>query len=105
MTFFRPFIWEVRNASTLLGALEGVILTIFAIWLLLKYRLALFRLIYRNKDILFLLLFSLIFGVVVGISSYNFGALSRYKMPAQMFFVIAMILILDKTNKGEIENL
>ena len=105
VTFFRPYIWEVRNASTLLGAVEAMLMTLFSIWLLLKYRLALFRLIYRNKDVFFLLLFSLIFGVVVGISSYNFGALSRYKMPAQMFFVVAMILILDKTNKGEIENL
>ncbi|MBL4668395.1 MAG: hypothetical protein HRT73_00165 [Flavobacteriales bacterium] len=104
VTFFRPYIWEVNNASTLLGALEGLVITILTIWLLLKYRLRLFRLIYRNKDVLFLLLFSLIFGVVVGISSYNFGALSRYKMPAQMFFVVGMILILDKTNKGGIEN-
>ena len=98
VTFFRPYFWEVNNASLLLGAIEGFILTLFVLWLILKYRLSLFRIIYKNKDILFLILFSLLFGFVVGISSYNFGALSRYKIPAQMFFVIALILILDKTN-------
>jgi hypothetical protein len=99
VTFFRPYIWEVYNASTLLGAIEGAILSLFSGWLVLKYRFKLFLLIFKNKDILFLMLFSLLFGVSVGISSYNFGALSRYKIPAQMFFVIALILIIDKTKR------
>ena len=101
VTFFRPYVWEVYNASTLLGAIEAIILTCFSIWLVLKYRLNLFRLIFKNKDILFLLLFSLLFGISVGLSSYNFGALSRYKIPAQMFFVIALILIVDKTKNND----
>ena len=102
VTFFRPYLWEVRNASTFLGALEALVLTIYSLWLLFKFRLKLFKLIFKNKDILFLLIFALIFGVVVGISSYNFGALSRYKMPAQMFYVIALILIHDKHTRKEI---
>lgn len=99
VTFFRPYFWEVYNASTLLGALEGTILVLFVIILILKYRLSLLKLIMKNKDISFLLLFSILFGISVGISSYNFGALSRYKIPAQLFFVIALILIIDKKNK------
>lgn len=98
VTFFRPYPWEISNASTALAALEGLILMLFSIWLVLKYRLKLFLLIYKNKDILFLTLFSILFGIVVGITSYNFGALSRYKIPAQMFYVVALILIHDKTN-------
>ena len=99
VTFFRPYPWEVYNASTFLGAVEGTALVFFVIYLLFKYRLSLFRVIAKNKDITFLLLFSILFGISVGISSYNFGALSRYKIPAQMFFVIALVLIVDKTNK------
>ena len=98
VTFFRPFLWEVTNASTFLAAIEGLLLSLISLWLVLKFRLRLFRLIFRNNDILFLLLFAIIFGVVVGLSAYNFGALSRYKIPAQMFYVIALILIADKTN-------
>lgn len=99
VTFFRPFLWEVRNASTLLGALEGLVLIVITSWLILKYRLTLFKLIYKNRDILFLLIFALMFAVVVGISSYNFGALSRYKMPAQMFYVLALMLINKRITK------
>ncbi len=102
VTFFRPYLWEVRNASTFLGAIEAFILAIYSLWLIFRFRFRLFRLIFRNKDILFLLLFSLIFGMLVGISSYNFGALSRYKMPAQMFYIIALILIHDKHIKKEL---
>jgi hypothetical protein len=98
VTFFRPYLWEVTNASTLLGAIEGIILLVFSLWLVLKFRLKLFRIIFKNNDISFLLLFAIIFGVVVGITSYNFGALSRYKIPSQMFYVIALVLIADKTN-------
>ena len=97
VTFYRPYLWEVYNASTLLAAMEGLILFLISLWLLLKYRIKLFRLIYRNKDVLFLFIFSIVFAVVVGISSYNFGALSRYKIPAQMFFVVALVLLIDKT--------
>lgn len=99
VTFFRPYLWEVRNASTLLGAMESLVLFVYTLWLVLRLRLQLFKIIYKNKDILFLVLFSLIFGAVVGISSYNFGALSRYKIPAQMFYVIALVMINDKQVK------
>lgn len=105
VTFFRPYIWEVYNASTLLGAMEGSVLLIFVLHLVLKYRMSLLRLIIRNKNISFLILFSLLFGVSVGISSYNFGALSRYKIPAQMFFVVALILIHDDKKLMEKEML
>ncbi len=97
-TFFRPYLWEITNPSTALGGVEGFILLCISIWMVLKFRLKLFRLIFQNNDILFLLLFALIFGAVVGLTSYNFGALSRYKIPAQMFYVIALILIADKTD-------
>jgi hypothetical protein len=101
VTFFRPYPWEVRNASTLLGAIEGMILLIFTLWLIVKLKLNFFKIIINNKDVLFLMIFALIFAVVVGISSYNFGALSRYKMPAQMFFVIALTLIYSKIPKKD----
>lgn len=103
VTFFRPYLWEITNASTLLGAIEGLALTLIVVWLVLKYRGKLFKLIYKNKDVLFLLVFALVFGAICGISSYNFGALSRYKMPAQVFFVLALILITSRISNNNKE--
>ena len=78
---------------------------VLVLYLLLKLRLNFFRIIIRNKEVLFMMIFAIVLGVMVGVSSYNYGALSRYKMPAQMFFVIAIILILDKTDHQNKRNI
>lgn len=93
VTFFRPYLWEVRNLPTFLGAIEGVLLFVYLMYLLMTIRLTFFRIILKNKEVFFMLLFALLFGAVVGLSSYNFGALSRYKIPATMFFVLSLTLI------------
>lgn len=93
VTFFRPYIWEIRNVATLMGALESLFVFLFFMYLILKFRWQFFKIIFQNKDILFMMIFSILFGISVGISSYNFGALSRYKMPAQLLFVTALFLI------------
>ena len=105
VTFFRPYLWEVRNLPTLLGAIEGLLLFIFFLYLLIKLRLRFFSVLFKNKEALFLMIFGVVFAIVVGISSYNFGALSRYKIPAEIFFISSLILIyheglLRKTSKN-----
>ena len=105
VTFFRPYLWEIRNMPTLIGAFESIILLFFTLYLIITRRGSFFKLIYYNKDIRFMMIFALSFGFIVGISSYNFGALSRYKMPAQMFFILALTLIYKLTpNKRFINN-
>jgi len=93
VTFFRPYLWEIRNMPTLIGAFESLILLFFTLYLIITRRGGFFKLIFYNKDIRFMMIFAISFGFIVGISSYNFGALSRYKMPAQMFFILALTLI------------
>ena len=93
VTFFRPYLWEVRNIPTLLGAIEGLILFFYFFYLLVTLRWAFFRIIFKNKEVFFLIMFAIVFSIVVGISSYNFGALSRYKIPAVMFFLLSLIII------------
>ena len=47
----------------------------------------------RDPTIQFSLVFTLIFAFAVGISSYNFGTLTRYKIPCMPFYGAALILI------------
>ena len=102
VTFFRPYLWQARNVPTLLGAIEGLILLVYFLYLLFTLRISFFRIIFKNNEILFLMLFAIIFGVVVGISSYNYGALSRYKIPAVMFFILALILIQNMSERKKV---
>jgi hypothetical protein len=102
VTFYRPYLWEVRNLPTLLGAIEGSALMLLTVYLLLKLRLKLFAHIIKNKEAFFMMTFALIFGAIVGLSSYNFGALSRYKIPAEMFFILGITIVYYQTKKNKL---
>ena len=151
VSFFRPYLWEARNLTSLIGAVESsVVLISFAIvafslrtrflniidrhsWVLILVLILmalafaasmiffdrsllmaildaisvtlaivggyLFSTVLKhNKLLLGLMIFVLIFGFAVGFTSYNFGALSRYKMPIISLYAFA-ILYTYKMNK------
>lgn len=91
---FRPYLWEVRNPLMLLTALESTyifLLTFVLLWRL-KF-LGFFRFIWAHPLLLFSVLFSLFFAFSVGLSTPNFGALSRLKIPCIPFFVASLFVI------------
>lgn len=104
VTFFRPYLWEIRNIPTLIGAVESLLVFLFFLYLLITLRAKFFKIIFINKDVLFMMIFSILFGIAVGISSYNFGALSRYKMPAQLLFITALLLIYNISKNEKKKN-
>lgn len=96
-TFYRPFIWEVNSPIVILSVLESsafLFLTLFFIFK--KGFKQFFRLSLSEPRILMCFIFAFVFAVAVGISSANFGALSRYKIPCMPFYLIMMILLFDK---------
>lgn len=98
VSLFRPYLWEVNNPLMLLSALESLAFLIFLALVMTK---SIFFLpsILPNPTIIFCLVFSLVFAFAVGVSTYNFGTLVRYKIPMMPFFAIALILIHDQTKK------
>jgi hypothetical protein len=93
VTFFRPYIWEARNPVVLLAAIESAALFILCLMVLYKLGFRFMRYI-REKPILYtFLVYSLIFGFVVGFTSYNFGALGRYKIPIYSIFAFLLIYL------------
>jgi len=91
VSLFRPYLWEVRNPLMLLASLEGLTLLIFT--LLILYRMVKFKInILRSPAAWFSLVFSFTFAFAVGISTYNFGTLFRYKVPLMPFFAILLVL-------------
>jgi len=93
VTFFRPYIWEIRNVPMILGAIESIILLLIFIYMLVRLKFKFFKYIFTNKEVFFMMIFAIVFGIMVGVSSYNFGALSRYKIPSVMFFILCLIII------------
>ncbi len=91
---FRPSLWDVRNFVMLVSAIENAVLLYLLIRLFLKYRMLLvFKIIYSQSVVLFMLIFSLLFSYSVGLSISNFGSLVRLKTPALPFFVLSLFII------------
>jgi hypothetical protein len=92
VTLFRPYLWEAGNPLMLLSAVEALVVLLLTVFVIVRVKSKLFKYI-QKPDILFCLIFSLIFAFAVGVSTFNFGTLSRYKIPMMPFYFLALALI------------
>jgi hypothetical protein len=101
VSLFRPYLWEVRNPLMLLSALESLVLFVFTVYIIFKRPRAFIRAL-SDPNILFCLTFSLTFAFAVGISTFNFGTLARYKIPLLPFYALGLILIFYKQSRQQL---
>ncbi len=98
-TLYRPFLWEAHNIFVMLSAVESTIIIVFTF--LAIFRIKLFNLqgvLLANPLLFFSFVFSLFFAFFIGLTSANFGALVRYKIPLMPFY-ISMVYILSNYKK------
>lgn len=90
-SFFRPFLWEARNPVMLLSALENLII----VWLVLSAIIKGGSLSYirRHSILILCFLFAILFGFAVGVTTYNFGSLVRYRIPMIPFLMAALVVL------------
>ncbi|WP_310391063.1 hypothetical protein [Hymenobacter sp.] len=110
VSLFRPFLWEARNPTMALSALEAtyfLLLTLRILW-----RVGLRKTLRAISGVPILTLcfvFSLIFAISVGISSGNFGTLVRYKIPLMPFYLSGLYILqsitlpLTKARTGKLQ--
>jgi hypothetical protein len=102
VTLYRPFIWEAKKIVVLFSALEALLFLAGTLYVVLKLGLFSFLgKIFRDPNLCFFLIFSLIFAFAVGISSYNFGALSRYKIPCLPFYAALLLIVYYTGRTGQ----
>lgn len=104
VSLFRPYLWEVRNPLMLLSALEGTVLLAMVLYILFFVKLNIFSIL-NNPDIVFALVFSLIIAFAVGITSYNFGTLTRYRIPMLPYFTISLVLLYFRNSERKLARL
>jgi hypothetical protein len=94
VSLFRPYFWEARKPMVFLNSIEAFLFLFFTLKVIISLGLRkVWGAISRNPNIQFFLIFTIIFAFAVGISSYNFGALSRYRIPCLPFYGMALVLI------------
>ena len=98
-TFFRPFLWEVNTPIAFFSALESLIFLLLTLNFFLKKGVSLyFKNIFSDPKLLMCFVFSFVFGIAVGASTTNFGALSRYKIPCMPFYFIMLLLVYKRAS-------
>lgn len=100
VTLFRPYLWEAKNLVMFFAAVESLLLLIFTVVvivsIILKKRIAV---LFSNPIVVFCLIFSITFAFAIGLSTYNFGTLVRYKIPMMPFYLIAMFILYSYTKR------
>lgn len=93
VAFFRPYLWETHSFFQLIAALQSLYFLYYTLRTVFRCGFSIFFLLATDPLMLFSLSFSLLYGFVAGFTSYNFGALDRYKIPALPFFMITLVLL------------
>jgi hypothetical protein len=85
----------------LITAIESAIILLITLYLLVKTRIiGIFTVLNKYPFALFCLIFTLLFGFAVGFTSYNFGALARYKIPCLPFYGAFLAIIWNETKSN-----
>jgi hypothetical protein len=94
VTLFRPYLWEAYNPVMLLSALESLVTLILTVYILFQVGIRkTVSYVVSRPIILFCLLFAIAFSFSVGISTYNFGSLVRYKIPMFPFYLSGLFIL------------
>jgi hypothetical protein len=89
---FRPFPWESRKVMILLTSLESMLLLFSTLYLI--YKLGFFRFfsaIFTDPYILFAFVISMLFAVIIGFTTFNFGTMVRYKIILMPFYYFLLV--------------
>lgn len=101
---FRPYLWETGSATMLMSGIENLIISLVSIYLLVIVGpIKIVNYIFKDPYLIFCLLFTLILGFGVGLSTSNFGALVRYKIPFMPFFMSLLFIINAKRKKVKLK--
>jgi len=93
---FRPFIWEAKNPFMLFSAIENLFFLILTIFVF--FRVSFWKVFYfigKDPFLLSIFFFSISFSYGVGLSTSNFGALVRYKIPLIPFLLATLFIARD----------
>lgn len=98
---FRPYLWESGSPTMIISGIENTILLLFSIWVILTKPIELIKNIKNDPFLIFCLLYTLVLGFGVGLSTSNFGALVRYKIPFLPFWIFLILNSLDYFKSSE----
>jgi hypothetical protein len=102
VTLFRPYLWEVKNPLMLMTALESFTLLLLTAFIVVRKGYGAISKI-LNPEVAFTLSFTIVYAFAVGVSTYNFGTLARYKIPILPFFFLGLVILYNLVKEKKFE--
>lgn len=102
---FRPYLWEARSITMLFSGIENTVLLMLFVYLLVAGRMYIIRRVIESPFYMFCVFYSGVLGVIVGLSTSNFGALVRFKIPLLPFFVMLLLFLYDDLQRHKKQKL
>jgi hypothetical protein len=97
---FRPYMWEIRNPVMFLAAAENTAFMLLVLVILWKTGpVKMIKIIFDEPLVVFSLTFAIVFAFAVGISTANFGALVRLKIPLLPFITTGLFILYHKARE------
>ncbi len=99
VTLFGPFFWQIRNAVMLMSGIESLFFLYYFVKVFMNgkaYRAL--GVLFRDHVIMFCIPFIIIIAIAIGLTSFNYGALVRYKIPILPFFAVLIAVTRYRIN-------
>lgn len=91
---FRPYLWECNNFTMVMSGLENLWVLAFTIFAVMRAGPRFIMQCMAGIPLITMsMTFALLFGFAVGVSTPNFGALVRFKIPLVPFFISSMYIV------------
>lgn len=101
---FRPFPWEARKIIIFISSLEAMFALLVTLYILIKtYFVGFFKYVFNNKYVLFCFIFSLLFALLIGYTTFNFGTMVRYKIIFLPFYFFTLIYVYSCKKESSVD--
>lgn len=99
---FRPFFFEARNFTQLLNVLETTAILYYVLRMIYRTGIrGIVRKILDTPELTFCMVFTLMTALAVGMSNPNLGTISRYRAPMMPFYVLAILILNESTQRAK----
>jgi hypothetical protein len=91
---YRPFIWEAENVLMLFSGLENLFILALTLQLLFSWKWkSLGQFLLKHPLLLCSLIFAVLFAFMIGLTTSNFGALVRFKIPLVPLYMGTIVVL------------
>lgn len=101
---FRPFVWEANGLVPVISAFESTFFIVFTFYLIFSIGIGKFVRFFASESPLTVsfIVFAIFLAFAVGLTTANFGALVRYRIPLLPFYFSSLLIVYCKYKKFKV---